>query len=308
MIPTINLLEEELKEIEYASNTYKIENTVVYDTIDKTIVDKGICGDNVKWELYQNNVLYIKGDGSMYNYEYKTSPFADNDKIKIVIIKKGVTDIGSYAFKNCQNLTSVTLPDGMLHIWEGAFYRCSNLKSILIPDSLIHIWTGAFYECNKLTDVYYRGTATQWNKIVLGGVNDVVLNATKHYQCSSDVINDSASIHPNPTCSDYLDRINGYVDDIDAIKQAIYLILSIERYQHIIYSWDYGVELLDLYGKPLPYVMADLPRRITEALTQDDRIEDVTDFEFERNGKRLHTTFTVITNAGNIPTDLEVEI
>ena len=104
------------------------------------------------------------------------------------------------------------------------------------------------------------------------------------------------------------DRINGYTDDLDAIKQAIYLILSSERYQHIIYSWDYGVELLDLIGKPMPYVMADLPRRIKEALTQDNRISDVTDFEFNPKGKRLYTTFTVVTKVGNISTELEVDV
>lgn len=104
------------------------------------------------------------------------------------------------------------------------------------------------------------------------------------------------------------DRISGYADDLDSVKQAIYLILSSERYQHIIYSWDYGVELVDLVGKPMPYVMAELPRRIKEALTQDNRIVDVDDFKFKKNRNKLHTTFTVITNTGNIPTELEVEV
>lgn len=103
-------------------------------------------------------------------------------------------------------------------------------------------------------------------------------------------------------------RISGYTDDLDAVAQTVYLILSTERYQHIIYSWDYGVELLDLIGKPMPYVMSEVPRRITEALTQDDRIEDVTDFEFAVKGKQLHVKFTVISNVGNIPTELEVDI
>lgn len=104
------------------------------------------------------------------------------------------------------------------------------------------------------------------------------------------------------------DRISGYSDDLEAIKQAIYLILSTERYQHIIYSWDYGVELLDLIGKPMPYVMSELPRRITEALTQDNRITDVTNFEFTKKGNKLHATFTVVTNVGNISSSLEVEV
>lgn len=105
-----------------------------------------------------------------------------------------------------------------------------------------------------------------------------------------------------------LDRINGYVDDLDAVKQAIYLILNTERYKHLIYSWDYGVELIDLIGKPIPYVLSELPRRIKEALIQDNRISDVTGFEFENVGKAIHVKFNVITNVGNISTELEVEV
>ena len=103
-------------------------------------------------------------------------------------------------------------------------------------------------------------------------------------------------------------RIDGFVDELESVKQAIYLILSTERFEYNIYSWDYGVELVDLYGKPLPYVISELKRRITEALTQDDRVENVTEFNFEKKGKRLYTTFTVVTTQGNITTGLEVEV
>ena len=104
------------------------------------------------------------------------------------------------------------------------------------------------------------------------------------------------------------DRISGYIDGVEAVTQAVYLILSTERYKYIIYSWDYGVELVDLVGKPMPYVLSELPRRITEALTMDDRIDDVTDFEFTQDGKVLHTKFTVVSNVGNISTDLEMKV
>lgn len=103
-------------------------------------------------------------------------------------------------------------------------------------------------------------------------------------------------------------RTSGYVDGLEAVAQSVKLILSTERYRHIIYSWDYGIELVDLIGKPMPYVMSELPRRITEALTQDNRIDDVVDFEFTKNGKKLHTAFTVVTNLGNISSTLEVEV
>lgn len=129
-----------------------------------------------------------------------------------------------------------------------------------------------------------------------------VLNAREHdFKCSLDISYTKKYSKSVTTC-------NSYIDELDAVKQAIYLILSTERYEFPIYSWDYGVELIDLYGKPMPYVMSELPRRITEALTQDNRIDDVIDFEFEKNGKKLHTTFTVVTNAGNVYTGLEVDV
>ena len=106
----------------------------------------------------------------------------------------------------------------------------------------------------------------------------------------------------------YKNRINGYTDDLDALKQTIYLILNTERYKFPIYSWDYGVELYNLFGKPMPYVKAELPERIKEALTMDERISDVIDFEFKKNGKKLGVSFTVVTTAGNISSELEVEV
>ena len=47
------------------------------------------------------------------------------------------------------------------------------------------------------------------------------------------------------------ERINGYTDDLDAIVQAIYLILSTERYRFPIYSWDYRARcLVFIFGRP----------------------------------------------------------
>ena len=95
--------------------------------------------------------------------------------------------------------------------------------------------------------------------------------------------------------------INGFCDELEAMQQVIYKILNTERYQHIIYSWNYGIELLDLYGEPVTYVCPELQRRITEALIQDDRITSVDNFEFDTSKKRtVKVTFTVHTIFGNV--------
>jgi hypothetical protein len=85
--------------------------------------------------------------------------------------------------------------------------------------------------------------------------------------------------------------VSGLTDKRDAVRQAIYLILSVERYEHIIYSWNYGVELKDLFGKPTSYALPEIKRRVTEALTQDTRITGTDDFEFDVRGNVIHVTF-----------------
>ena len=87
--------------------------------------------------------------------------------------------------------------------------------------------------------------------------------------------------------------MTGMTDGIEALKQAIYLILSIERYDYVIYSWNYGIELKDLFGKPTAYACAVLPSRIKQALLQDDRIKNVYDIVTKSEGETVFVKFTV---------------
>ena len=106
------------------------------------------------------------------------------------------------------------------------------------------------------------------------------------------------------------ERITGTMtDDIEAVKQAIYKILNTERYQYPIYSWNYGVELADLFGKPIAYVLPEIPRRIKEALVADDRIIDATAFELSHDKRgNVLAKFKVITIFGNFDAGKEVRI
>lgn len=103
-------------------------------------------------------------------------------------------------------------------------------------------------------------------------------------------------------------RMLYFTDGLEAVKQAIYLILNTERYQYIIYSWNYGVELDDLIGEPIAFVLPEIKRRITEALMQDDRISSVDAFSFETVKNKIHATFTVHTVYGDIEYGKEVVI
>lgn len=80
--------------------------------------------------------------------------------------------------------------------------------------------------------------------------------------------------------------ILGFVDSQRAMEQAIYKIIRTERYKYIIYSWNYGIELEDLFGMPVEYCVVELERRVSEALLQDNRITAVHTFEFDTESER----------------------
>lgn len=106
------------------------------------------------------------------------------------------------------------------------------------------------------------------------------------------------------------DKVQGYIDGLNAIEQAIYKILSTERYEHLIYGFSYGIEWRGLIGKDPLYIEANVRRRIEEALMQDDRIQKVEDFKVDL-GKEKDTvaiSFTVVTNQGSIEIQKEVEL
>lgn len=100
--------------------------------------------------------------------------------------------------------------------------------------------------------------------------------------------------------------ISGYIDELEAVKQTIYSILNSERYEYLIYSFDYGVELQDLIGEDMLYVKADIHRRVEEALKQDDRVVSVDNPQITAEGDYLYYRATVTTIYGDLEVKKEV--
>ena len=76
-------------------------------------------------------------------------------------IKYAVTAIGSDAFYECNELTSVTIPNSVTEICATAFYKCVSLSSVTLGNSLIKIDTHAFHNCKKLVSLELPSTLTE---------------------------------------------------------------------------------------------------------------------------------------------------
>lgn len=102
-------------------------------------------------------------------------------------------------------------------------------------------------------------------------------------------------------------RISGFADGLEAVEQAVLLILNTERFRHIIYSWNYGNELDKTIGEDFGLAQSNVKRYIKEALLQDERITDVDEFVFDKTERNtLNVSFTVSTIFGEFQTEVKI--
>ena len=85
-----------------------------------------------------------------------------------------------------------------------------------------------------------------------------------------------------------------YVDDgIEAVRQAVEIALSVQRFRWQIYDSNFGSELESLIGEDMALISAEFPRFVEDALSVDDRVISVDGYAYEQNGKNLTARCTV---------------
>lgn len=130
-------------------------------------------------------------------------------------------------------------------------------------------------------------------------------------QSDEIVLNEDMEEAPQPSLTYKLDLNNGRigtvaVDGLEAVKQAVFKILSTIRFEHLIYSPDYGNEA-DVGGvRGRAVFETEIERWVREALLQDDRIVSVTRFRFSYDGDTALVQFEVESDYGNYTDGLEV--
>ena len=115
----------------------------------------GSCGSNLSWTLdTETCTLTISGTGPMDDWEYGCAPwYSSRRSINTVVMKDGVTTVGSCAFSGCDKVTAVTLPGSLTRIGESAFAVCSGLTTLRIPDQVTDIGWNAFRSCSSLQNI-----------------------------------------------------------------------------------------------------------------------------------------------------------
>lgn len=80
--------------------------------------------------------------------------------------RHAVTSIGDYAFRDCNEMTSVAIADSVTEIRTGAFVNCSKLSKAAVPNSVRSIGNSAFDGCTSLSSISYNGNEYDLSNIV----------------------------------------------------------------------------------------------------------------------------------------------
>lgn len=113
-----------------------------------------VCAHAWDWSIDSAGTLNITGTGAVEDFESAAAAPWSGKVIKNVVVSEGITGLGSYAFRGCTKLTSVTLPDSLTTLGVSAFEGCTALKTVTVGSGLRTVAQYAFLDCSALTGVY----------------------------------------------------------------------------------------------------------------------------------------------------------
>ena len=100
---------------------------------------------------------------------------------KIFRIPTGQRTVEVLQYAEDMDLIEVYVPEGVEVIRPKAFNGCKNLRVVHLPQSLTHIDMKVFEDC-PLEDIYYAGTAPQWDALEISPVRSAsIIGARKHF-------------------------------------------------------------------------------------------------------------------------------
>ena len=123
------------------------------------------CNGNVKYAVDGGYITFDKKTGTITACDSTVTKANIPQKIEGVAVKS----IGESAFRGCEALTSVTIPNSVTNIGESAFYLCEALTSMTIPNSVTSIGERTFYLCEALTSVTIPNSVTNIGQRAFSG-------------------------------------------------------------------------------------------------------------------------------------------
>jgi hypothetical protein len=100
--------------------------------------------------------------------------FFDSTNLTSVTIPGGIPNIGEWAFADCYNLTGAIIANGVITVGDDAFLNCFSLANVKIPASVTNVGVGLFVSCLNLAVI----TVPPLN-LFYSSVNGVLFNKSQ---------------------------------------------------------------------------------------------------------------------------------
>ncbi|MDD6049925.1 MAG: leucine-rich repeat domain-containing protein [Clostridiales bacterium] len=132
-----------------------------YDDIPVTALGDGLFkGNQTIRSFYPHHCGWFTTIGN--------EAFADSS-VEYVELFPSITTIGAEAFRNCTNITALTLPESLTTIGAGALKGCTGITELTLPESLTTIGAGAFKDCTGITELTLPASLTSIGEGALDG-------------------------------------------------------------------------------------------------------------------------------------------
>lgn len=149
-------------------------NAMAYDFSAVCSTGQTLFYDNTSGLDYYSVSVGVENESYPYYNDNPTGDLVIPETVEFDGITYTVTAVGSDAFYNCSDLTSVVIPNTVTEIGYMAFSACTGLTSITLPSSLTNVVDQAFSYCNALSSIYYLGSIEQWCGITFNSSNPLV--------------------------------------------------------------------------------------------------------------------------------------
>lgn len=103
-------------------------------------------------------------------------------------------------------------------------------------------------------------------------------------------------------------RLRGRGDNYEAVRQAVEVIVNVERFHWQIYTPNFGADFDGLLGNDPGFVASELQRRLADAFLPDSRILGIADFSYTFQDRILTASVTVNTVFGPVNTGVKVAL
>ena len=165
-----------LSKIHFYENVRSIGNCVFFDC--PNLKEIGVSQNN-NYFVSENDVLFNKSKTTLICYPAgKTEPKYS--------IPESVVSVEQAVFAFCKSIQEVVISNNIKEISLWMFRECSSLECVTIPSSVTSIDIGAFDCCKSLTDIYYGGSESDWNRVYIYNSNDYLSVANIHFAKEAD--------------------------------------------------------------------------------------------------------------------------